>query len=127
MSNKASFDELTKWKKNFLDHASPSNPAKFPFVIVGNKSDKTRVVSEQDAKQWCAQNGGYAYFETSAINGTNVETVFRKAAELTAAGDSMDFGMPTSLSGAGGAIKLDPAVNFANQPDFNEKKKKGCC
>ena len=96
-------------------------------MIVGNKSDKTRVVSEQDAKQWCVQNGGYAYIETSAINGTNVETVFRKAAELTAAGDSMDFGMPTSLSGAGGAMKLDPAVNFPNQPDLNQKKKKGCC
>ncbi len=114
MGAKQSFDELSKWKKNFLEHASPHDPAKFPFVVVGNKSDKPRVVSEQDAKQWCQQNGGYSYFETSALNGTNVEPVFKRAAELTAAGDSMDFGMPTSLSGAGGAMKLDPAVNFAN-------------
>ena len=61
------------------------------------------------------------------MNGTNVEPVFRKAAELTAAGDSMDFGMPTTIGGASGGMKLDPAVNFKNQADLNETKKKGCC
>lgn len=95
-------------------------------MIVGNKSDKPRVVSDVEAKQWCAQNGGYAYFETSAINGSNVESVFKKAAELTASGDSIDFGMPSGISGAAGAMKLDPAVNY--QQNYNpEQKKKGCC
>ena len=128
LSDKKSFDELSKWKKNFIDSASPQDPAKFPFVVVGNKSDKPRVVSEQDAKQWCQQNGGYSYFETSALNGLGVDPVFKRSAELTATGDSMEYGMPTSLSGAGGAMKLDAADNQARTlQQQEEKKKKKCC
>jgi len=43
------------------------------------------------------------------VAGTGVETAFNKCAELTAkASDSYDaLGMPTSLGGASGAMKLD--------------------
>jgi Ras-related protein Rab-7A len=39
LSNRESFYNLDKWKRNFLSNASPSNPERFPFLIVGNKSD----------------------------------------------------------------------------------------
>lgn len=39
LSNRESFTALDKWKRNFLNNASPSNPEKFPFLVVGNKSD----------------------------------------------------------------------------------------
>ena len=86
-----------------MEHAAPSDPAKFPFVLVGNKTDTARVVSEADAKSWCAQNGNCPYFETCATKGENVETAFRKCAELAAAqmgSSGFDMGMPTSLGGA---------------------------
>jgi Ras-related protein Rab-7A len=110
VSNKASFDKLDEWKKNFLEHASPAEPSKFPFILVGNKTDLARVVSEKDARDWCAKNGGCAYFETCATTGDGVEQAFGKCAELTAKSDESDaFGMPTSLGGATGAMKLDQA------------------
>ncbi len=53
LSDKKSFEELAKWKSNFLEHASPKDPAKFPFVVVGNKTDKPRIVTDQEAREWC--------------------------------------------------------------------------
>ena len=108
LSDKASFDNLTKWKNNFIDKAAPNKPDEFPFICVGNKSDKERVVTREQAEQWCQQNGRIPYFETSAISGDNVDTAFVKGAEkgLDNA-DEEEFAMPTSLSGAAGAIKMD--------------------
>jgi len=40
LTNKASFDNLNKWKAGFLEHAGPSDPDNFPFILVGNKCDK---------------------------------------------------------------------------------------
>jgi len=31
---------LEAWKKGFLDHAAPNDPDHFPFIVMGNKSDK---------------------------------------------------------------------------------------
>lgn len=109
VSNKASFDKLDEWKKNFLENASPADPSKFPFILIGNKTDQQRVVTDKEARDWCARNGAIPYFETQAVAGTGVETAFNKCAELTAkASDSSDaLGMPTSLGGASGAMKLD--------------------
>ena len=79
-----SFEQLTKWKKDFLDHANPTDPAKFPFVIVGNKTDLAdRAVQAEAAKAWCQNNGGYSYFETCATKNEGVSAVFEKISELT--------------------------------------------
>lgn len=39
LSNRESFKSLDKWKANFLSNAQPSNPEKFPFLILANKAD----------------------------------------------------------------------------------------
>jgi Ras-related protein Rab-7A len=31
---------LKTWIKGFLDNAAPSDPENFPFIVMGNKSDK---------------------------------------------------------------------------------------
>lgn len=69
LTNQKSFDALTRWKQGFLDNASPNDPKTYPFVVIGNKVDKTelRQVQSADARQWCQANGGIPYFETSAI------------------------------------------------------------
>lgn len=40
LTSKTSFDNLTKWKNGFLEHASPSDADQFPFILMGNKLDK---------------------------------------------------------------------------------------
>ena len=85
LSNPESFNKLDVWKKNFLDNAAPSNPDSFPFVLIGNKTDLERKVQQADVDKWCAANGSMPYLETVATQGTNVETAFRKMAEVTQA------------------------------------------
>jgi len=72
------FESLTNWKNEFLDHARPPNPDNFPFVIIGNKIDRPegRVVQQKRAQAWCQEHGNIPYFETSAKEGTNVENAF---------------------------------------------------
>ncbi|GAB2233448.1 hypothetical protein Droror1_Dr00002671 [Drosera rotundifolia] len=76
-----SFDNLNRWREEFLLQASPHDPENFPFVVLGNKVDvdggNSRVVSAKKAKAWCASKGNIPYFETSAKDGTNVEAAFQ--------------------------------------------------
>ena len=77
ITNRSSFDNLRKWKDGFIEHAGPSDPEKFPFVVMGNKADKPdRSVSKEEAEAWCRANGDLPYFETSAIRGDSVEDAF---------------------------------------------------
>ncbi|CAO2841936.1 unnamed protein product [Amaranthus hypochondriacus] len=75
-----SFENLNRWREEFLLQASPSDPDNFPFILLGNKIDvdggSNRVVSEKKAKAWCMSKGNIPYFETSAKDGTNVEEAF---------------------------------------------------
>ncbi|RYR36636.1 hypothetical protein Ahy_A09g041602 isoform A [Arachis hypogaea] len=64
----------------FSDIANPSDPRKFPFILLGNKIDidggNSRVVSEKKAKDWCTSKGNIPYFETSAKEDYNVDAAF---------------------------------------------------
>jgi len=53
LSDRASFEKLKFWRDNFLETANPMDPVKFPFVVVGNKCDLERKVTEEEARQWC--------------------------------------------------------------------------
>ena len=52
------------------------------ITIVGNKNDLLqRQVSVQEGEEFAKKNN-YLFFETSAKNGTNIENIFFKTAEL---------------------------------------------
>ena len=40
ITNSQSFENVKIWREEFLNHSSPKNPEKFPFLIIGNKVDK---------------------------------------------------------------------------------------
>ncbi|KAF3857261.1 hypothetical protein F7725_009120 [Dissostichus mawsoni] len=75
-----SFSNLSNWKKEFTYYADVKDPDNFPFVVLGNKLD----VPE---RQWCRENGGHPYFETSAKDSTNVASVFEEAVRRVLAMD----------------------------------------
>ncbi|MEQ2307358.1 Ras- protein Rab-9A, partial [Ameca splendens] len=75
-----SFQNLSNWKKEFAYYADIKDPDSFPFVVLGNKLDvPDRQVSGEDARQWCRENGGHPYFETSAKDATNIASAFEEA------------------------------------------------
>lgn len=85
ITNPTSFEKMNTWKKEFIDQGGISNPEKFPFVIIGNKSDKEaeRKVQKEKAQVWCENQGGnLQYFETSAKNDTGVKASFEKVTEM---------------------------------------------
>ncbi len=78
-----SFQDINKWKEEFLMHVSSESPDVFPFVLIGNKADMVgeRKVSETKARQWCRENGGVPYYETSAKTAAKVKEAFEELAK----------------------------------------------
>ncbi|KAI3870975.1 hypothetical protein MKX03_029381 [Papaver bracteatum] len=76
-----SFDNLNHWREELLKQASPANPEKFRFILLGNKVDidggNNRVVSEKKAKLWSSCRGDIPYFETSSKEDQNVDVAFQ--------------------------------------------------
>merc|ERR1711998_371970 len=77
------FKSLDSWRDEFLIQASPRDPDRFPFVVLGNKVDleNKRLVSQKRATAWCQQKGNIPYFETSAKEAINVEQAFQVIAK----------------------------------------------
>jgi Ras-related protein Rab-7A len=103
VNSQKSFDNLEKWREEFLSQASPSDPSQFPFVVIGNKVDAEpaagRSVPERKAKSWCSAKGNVPHFTTSAKEGTEVEQAFQEAARLAIRNESDDesYAMPENV------------------------------
>lgn len=74
IANKATYKNISKWLKEVRDNADP----KIVIMLVGNKSDleDSRAVPTEDAKKFAEENG-FLFTETSALNPSNVELLFQ--------------------------------------------------
>lgn len=96
-----SLEHLSHWRSEFLNQvggglmsSTMPHDVQFPFVIVGNKSDKeaNRRIPVQRAEEWCQQQstavGVYGgslplpHFQTSAKTASSVEDAFHELARL---------------------------------------------
>lgn len=84
ITDRKSFERLTFWRDQFIEHADITDPDRFPFLIVGNKNDLNHEtqVSEAQVRQYCAANGNIPYIQASAKVNSNVEEAFTKIASL---------------------------------------------
>ncbi|KAL3321058.1 Ras- protein Rab-7A [Cichlidogyrus casuarinus] len=91
-----SFKNLEQWYNRFIIQANPQNQAKFPFILIGNKSDleEETVVNKSRIANWCSTMDNMAYFECSAKNALNVREAFLKVAQT--------------------AVELDPQITWNN-------------
>ena len=112
ITDQDSFNKMSQWVKELRQQVG----SELPIIVVGNKLDLNteRVVAREEAQSWCNANGDLPYYETCATEGTGLSDVFIKCgtqgikdAKISAGGADDD--LPTSLSGAAGAIKLDPS------------------
>jgi len=90
ITNDQSFKQIETWYSNFLEQASPEDTENFPFLLCGNKSDlkNARVVQTQDGER-LAKQYKMIFYETSALDGTNVETAVRKIASVASELDTV--------------------------------------
>jgi GTPase SAR1 family protein len=84
ITSQKSFENITKWRDGFLEHASPGDPSTFPFVLLGNKLDKEedRKVTLNSAKAWCKENHNMPAYETSATQNVSVDDAFIEMAKM---------------------------------------------
>ena len=77
---------MENWRNGFLQEGSPKDPETFPFILLGNKADRSneRKVPQSKAEEWCKAHGNIPYFETSASSNTGVEEAFRNVAKIAA-------------------------------------------
>ncbi len=60
----------------------PKDPESVPFFVLGNKVDRIneRQVPEEKVAEWLKRNTEFIYYETSAMDGYNVEMAFSRIA-----------------------------------------------
>jgi Ras-related protein Rab-2A len=108
--NKDSFFNVYRW----LSEIQEQGASHVCIVLVGNKSDLAakRLVKTEEAKEF-AEVHGLRYFETSALNGSQVEAVFASSAETI---------MMKILDG-----RIDLKRDHTGIRVGNSTKKKSCC
>ena len=131
LNDEETFENLSKWKREFLQKANPKNPGTFPFVVIGNKTDLPRRVDEGQAREWCRTQGNIDYFETWGDQGIMVSSAFSRAAELCVREmeDQKGFDeMPAGLYQAQGAIKMNARDdNHRSMIRQEETSSNKCC
>ena len=70
ITNKKSFDAITKWMKDIIE----AKGKEFPIVLLGNKCDmeENRQVTKEEGEK-LAQQYNLSFFETSNKTGKNIE------------------------------------------------------
>jgi len=90
ITNDQTFKKIDEWRSNFLDQSGTEHPHKFPFLLLGNKLDleaQRQSISEQDAREY-AQRNNMIFYETSALNGHNIETALRQISDTASEMDT---------------------------------------
>ena len=82
ITNKESFQQINKWRDNLLREIDPEQIETFPLLLIGNKSDlsETRQVPTFDARNY-AQQYSMLFYETSALNGFNINNAINDLAK----------------------------------------------
>jgi len=125
ITDKESFESIEQWKDEFLLSSNNENNENFPFALIANKVDmhKLRKVSQKRAVKWCNHKGNnnnnMFYFETSALDATNVAQAFQVMAKkaLKIANEQKE---KTKLYDSSKNIFLEKKVE-------EEKNKQPCC
>mmetsp|Transcript_72251 Transcript_72251/g.64932 ORF Transcript_72251/g.64932 Transcript_72251/m.64932 type:complete len:219 (+) Transcript_72251:121-777(+) len=83
ITNKESFESINKWRDNLLREIDPEQIETFPLLLIGNKSDlsdEKREVPRFDANNY-AQQYQMLFYETSALNGFNINPSIQELAK----------------------------------------------
>ena len=124
VTDRESFDHLSKWKQDMLTHTNAIDNSKFPFVVLGTKidlGDEQRRVSHDEAEAF-ARGLGVSYYEVSALSGENVDAAFLEIAiKAKEAADQVEMVLHSER------INDDAVVDLEGESDEDDEGKKGCC
>ena len=121
ITNKDSLNDTLKWKESVDESTRFIDGGILPSILVENKIDLVEedVVKEETEIKQFAEENKLVFYETSALNGNNIEEIFvQSATELVR---KLEAGELSNSNDTG--IKV---FNYSNN-DQNKKKKSGCC
>ena len=116
LTSEETFNNINSWKEQFLNVLNPPDGDKYPFVLIGNKCDMNSEIkiTEEKINLFCQENNNMPYFTASAKDGTNLDDIFNKVAELAFERYNND------------QENLVPEVKYI-KIDKKEELKKRCC
>ncbi|XP_077283059.1 RAS oncogene family member Rab9 [Arctopsyche grandis] len=119
VDDKASFHNMKVWMEEFKLYADvANNNENFPFIVVGNKSDKNREVSTEQMADWCSEYRISSFIETSAKTSNNVVQAFKMAVQRWLALERMAEKDMRALTNT-------DSINLENTP--KQENKIPCC
>ena len=117
ITNRESFENLDSWRNLIFD-----NVDNIPVALIGNKldiADEKRIVEVEEGKSFADENG-FLFYETSALNGKNVNNAIYSLCEKII-----------------GSLERTLSFNINNSETFNDileekkiqeiKVRKPCC
>ena len=126
ISNRPSFDHVVGWMRDIKTRAPPD----CDIVLCGNKSDldADRVVTTEEGKV-LANEYGVQFFETSALTGANVETMFMALATTIKHRriDALEGVSANAAAGGPGGGGDNRSVNLADGAQAGGGVGKNCC
>ena len=84
LTNQDSFKNIETWRNEFLNTLNPPDAATYPFILLGNKSDMSNVITvkNEEIEAYCKEHNNMPYFATSAKEDINLEEAFNKVADM---------------------------------------------
>ncbi|CAD8207950.1 unnamed protein product [Paramecium pentaurelia] len=122
VNNRKTFSKLHENVKG-IDECAPQEIIK---ILVGNKSDLERQVSQQEAEQFVNDNKFDSYFETSAKTGENVEKAFVEAVRSVIVRMYMNESFKSSILTIDNNIensRFGSGTPINNPPQIQERKR----
>ena len=120
ITNKKSFDNLDKW----ISDLKTNGDEKISIVLLGNKSDleSQRVISTEEGKNK-AELFKFAFMETSALNGNNIEKAFDELIKEVYKDNHELFEKQAKVEMKDKGIDLEQGKSGENK----DNEKKWCC
>ena len=120
ITNKKSFDNLDKW----ISDLKINGDEKISIVLLGNKSDleSQRVISTEEGKNK-AELFKFAFMETSALNGSNIEKAFDELIKEVYKDNHELFEKQAKVEMKDKGIDLEQGKSGENK----DNEKKWCC
>ena len=121
ISDKKSFNDVEIWLKDCREICFKS----VLIYLIGNKNDleDKRQVTTEEGKQFADENN-LKFYETSALNGNNIEEIFvNSATDLVTKLENGDFKDNFENTG----IKIYQYPNKEVEDIVTDNKKGGCC
>ena len=115
ITEKKTFYDVTSWLQDCRDMCYKN----ILIYLIGNKCDleDKRQVTEEEGREFAEENN-LVFFETSALNGNNIEEIFTQSAtELV---NKLEAGeLKDDFNNSG--------IKVFKSNEGEKKKKKGCC